>query len=38
MNYYRILRLNSLVKSERLKILGAGLLFLVKKAISEPIS
>jgi len=31
MNYYRILRLNSLVKSERLKILGVGLLFLLKK-------
>lgn len=31
MNYYQILRLNSLVKSERLKILGVGVLFLFKK-------
>ncbi|MDD3687052.1 MAG: radical SAM protein [Bacteroidales bacterium] len=31
MNYYKILRLNSLVKSERLKILGAGILYLFGK-------
>ncbi len=31
MNYYRILRLNSLVKSDRIKILGAGVLFALKR-------
>ncbi|MDD3859739.1 MAG: radical SAM protein [Bacteroidales bacterium] len=31
MNYYRILKINRIVKSERLKILGVGVLFLLKK-------
>jgi molybdenum cofactor biosynthesis enzyme MoaA len=31
MNYYKILRLNSLIKSDRIKILGVGVLFLLKK-------
>ncbi len=31
MNYYKILKINRIVKSERLKILGVGILFLLKK-------
>lgn len=31
MNYYKILRLNRLVKSERLKIFGVGILYLFRK-------
>jgi sulfatase maturation enzyme AslB (radical SAM superfamily) len=31
MNYYKLLRLNRLVKNERLKILGVGVLFALKK-------
>lgn len=31
MNYYKILRLNSLIKSDRIKILGAGFLFAMKR-------
>lgn len=30
MNYYKILRLNSLIKSDRIKILGAGFLFVMR--------
>lgn len=31
MNYYKILRLNSLIKSNRIKILGAGFLFVMRR-------
>lgn len=31
MNYYKLLRLNSLVKSDRMKILGVGVLFTLRK-------